>query len=100
MDQLSAQYLANLQMELERCCAPGYYNTYKDSNGKEFTGGGESHVKQHLTSSYNHVSGRQFRFPGIANGWNFEPTIKQAGYCVVEGINYRGQTCRVVIKKG
>jgi hypothetical protein len=97
--EYTEQYLENLRTELDRCCGAGFYNTYKDAKGHLVIGGGESHVKQHLTSRMNYVKGRKFRFPGITNGWNFRPAIETAGYQIVTAINYRGQTCSVVTKK-
>ena len=95
----TAEFLDRLKLELARCCGEGYYNTYKDEKGQVFFGGGESHVKKHLTSSSDYVKGRQYRFPGIANGWEFRDAMRAAGYHVVKGINYRGQSCSVVTNR-
>lgn len=93
------EYLARLKAELERATKPGFYNTYKDANGKVFTGGGEGHVKKHLTSGSDYVDGRQFRFPGLANGWEFEPALRAAGFKIIKGYNYRNQFVSVVVSK-
>lgn len=96
--EYTAEYLERLKIELDRCCGEGYYNTYTDDTGNKFIGGGESHVKKHLTSSRDYVSGRQFRFPGIANGWEFESAIRAAGYRLTKARNYRNQSVYVVTK--
>lgn len=91
-------FLERLRKELDRCCAESFYNTYTNAKGEKVIGGGEAHVKKHLTSSYDHVKGREYRFPGIANGWEFSSAMEAAGYRIVRAKNYRNQMCSVVTK--
>lgn len=90
---------ANLASELERVInAPrtGYFTLDSGERVKSAT---ESDVKEHLTSTRFgcYEDGRQYRFPGIANGWRFDTEIKKAGYHRVEARNSRGQRCQIVV---
>lgn len=96
---MDALFITRLTNELFRVCVregKGYYNQFTLPNGERIEGATETDVKKHLTSRHDYVQGREFRFPGIANGWEFEPAIKEAGFKIVSAKNFRGQTCRIV----
>lgn len=94
MMTLSEVGLVRLQNELQRVTRRG---ELFDVSGQQVEGATESDTIQHLTSRRYYVPGRQFRFPGIANGWVFEGEIKRAGFKIVDAVNRRGQRCRVVV---
>jgi hypothetical protein len=74
----------------------GVYGTFTLADGAKVEGATETDVKRHLTSGRDFVPGRQWRFPGIASGWEFESALQGAGFRIVKARNYRGQVCNVV----
>jgi len=93
-------YLEQLRTELERVCTdPCDSGMFLVEDGYDVRGATESTVIKHLTSGRDYVSGRQYRFPGIGNGWNFESAINAAGYRLIRATNRRGQKCRIVVEK-
>lgn len=93
----SATDLSRLADELLRVTTyGGMCGKFETRDGSVIEGSTESDVIKHLTSSRDYAAGRQYRFPGIGNGWVFEGAIEAAGFRIVEAKNRRGQTCRVV----
>lgn len=93
----TADFLDKLQTELLRVTAAGgYYNKFKDEAGKDIEGATETDVIKHLTSAHDFQKGRQYRFPGIGNGWEFSSALKAAGFQIVRARNYRNQPCNIV----
>lgn len=87
-------YLNNLTNELLR--ATGRGEKFTTLQGEIIEGATESDTIKHLTSGRDYFTGRQYRFPGIGNGWEFESAINAAGFRIVTARNYRNQICRVV----
>lgn len=96
--EYTAQYLEHLSTELHRVCTSPCDSSTFMAGIHHFRGATESTVIKHLTSGRDYVTGRQHRFPGIGNGWNFEPAINAAGYRLITATNKRNQTCHVVVK--
>ena len=87
-------YLDNLANELLR--ATGRGEKFTTLQGETIEGATESDTIKHLTSGRDYYPGRQYRFPGIGNGWEFESAIEAAGFRIVTARNYRNRICRVV----
>lgn len=87
-------YLNNLANELLR--ATGRGEKFTTLQGEIIEGATESDTIKHLTSGRNYYDGRQYRFPGIGSGCEFENAITAAGFRIVKARNYRNQNCRVV----
>lgn len=92
---MTPTYRAQLQEELLRAVVT-FGAAYTAADGSKIHGATETETIKHLTSGRDYFSGRQYRFPGIGDGWRFESAIVEAGFRVVEARNYRGQKCRVV----
>lgn len=94
---MTEEYMTHLQEELLRVTGrKGIYHTFTLSDGQTIQGATESDTKKHLTSRGDFVTGRQYRFPGIGNGWEFSSAIEKAGFRLTQAKNYRGQTCTVI----
>ena len=87
-------YLDNLANELLRATSRG--EKFTTLQGEIIEGATESDTIKHLTSGRDYYPGRQYRFPGIGSGWEFESAIEAAGFRIIKARNYRNQICRVV----
>lgn len=95
--ELSKKYIEDLQTELLRVTGQtGIYHQFTLPNGELIQGATESDTIKHLTSGRDYVTGRQFRFPGMGNGWNYPVAFREAGFRILSARNYRNQPCRIV----
>lgn len=90
-----------LTAEIERAMAYGAFKgTFTTSKGETITAITESDLGNHLTSKRfgMYADGRQYRFPGITNGWVFSSRLREAGFEIIGVKNRRNQTCNVIVK--
>lgn len=96
---MDAVTTARLALELDRVTNAG--GQYTLANGTTVKAATETEAIRHLTSTRfgYYVEGRQFRFPGIGNGWVFDSSIEAAGYTRVSARSSRNLPCNILIKQ-